>query len=485
MARRAWGIGWALGAATGLVGACLQPAKDLGNVKPDAGPPTVCTIDGVVYAPAAPNPMNGCEACQPSASASGWSHAADATPCGDAGLFCIGGTCDAPCSIQGVPARSHQHNPENLNQCCLPSMSTTAWSEWFQDGGQILLGSAGGFVPLAGDFNGDGQRDLALENGLVDPAGITILLNRGDGTFEAPRVFPWAAPPTSGAFVVSDLDHDGLDDLICQGQGAPSALVNQRGGTFGTPIEVAGATVVAGTGDFNGDGIPDLLTYGEGATQPRAGLLLGLGHGAFAAPLALDLGDPSSLARLALARLRGPGQPLDVVQWDPVTSSFSVLLGDGRGGFAAPAVTASGNGFSSIQIVDFNGDGRDDVVGSSGSDSLLYVFLSQPDGALGPAMLTALDFPRGVERYVLAADFDGDHLSDLAGVASEPPGQTVTNLLWRLPDGGVSAPITVGSPGYVLYVIDFNGDGAPDLLTLPTGTSDTVAQLYLNACGAP
>jgi hypothetical protein len=479
--RRVRGIGWVLGAA--LAGGCLQTAKDLGGVKPDGGPPTVCTISGVTYAAAAPNPANDCEVCRPSDGATAWSHGADATPCGDAGRFCIDGACEAPCAIGGFAAREHQHNSAHLNQCCLSSLSTTSWSDWFQDGGQVALGDLG-FFPYAGDFNGDGRPDLALEGATVNPGFVAILLNHGDGTFEAPQVFSFASPPPAGPVMVSDLNHDGFDDLVYLGGGAPSALINQRDGTFGASIQVMGVVAVAGMGDFNGDGIPDILGYLD-VTWRTPQLQLGLGDGRFAPPRAIDLGAPSNETLVVPARLRGADHPLDLVRWDALSQTFSVALGDGSGGFLAPASYPSRYNFDSLQVLDFNGDGRDDLVGSGTSDSLLYVSLAQADGTLGPVSPTALDFPRGVERYLLAADFDGDQHPDLAGMSAEPPGQKVTNVLWRLPDGGLADPLAVGSPGYVIYTLDLNGDGAPDLFTLPTAGAGATAQVYLNACGAP
>jgi Bacterial Ig-like domain (group 3)/FG-GAP-like repeat len=75
-----------------------------------------------------------------------------------------------------------------------------------------------GFALVAGDFNGDGIVDLASTNSL-NPAGsgetnggVTVLLGKGDGAFDAPIYVPTGgSPQTLGA---ADMNHDGLWDFV-------------------------------------------------------------------------------------------------------------------------------------------------------------------------------------------------------------------------------------------------------------------------------
>jgi len=59
------------------------------------------------------------------------------------------------------------------------------------------------------DFNGDGIQDLAVAN--YSSNNVSVLLGRGDGTFQAAINFGAGAFPFSVA--VSDFNDDGLQDV--------------------------------------------------------------------------------------------------------------------------------------------------------------------------------------------------------------------------------------------------------------------------------
>jgi hypothetical protein len=131
------------------------------------------------------------------------------------------------------------------------------------------VGVAPGWVSV-GDFNGDGILDLAVANfgsSLVGayPGTVSVLLGKGDGTFQAAQNYNGG---TSPAFVaVGDFNRDGNLDLIVVDQGNPSGQgssiavwLGNGDGTFQTPVNhAAGAYPFSmAVADLNGDGIPDL-----------------------------------------------------------------------------------------------------------------------------------------------------------------------------------------------------------------------------------
>jgi hypothetical protein len=135
--------------------------------------------------------------------------------------------------------------------------------------GELLLGNGDGtFQPaiglgfggssiVAGDFNGDGNLDLAVTN---YGNTVSVLLGNGDGTFQAPLTYTVGSGPASVA--VGDFNGDGVPDLAVANQGSAnvSVLLGNGDGSFQAALNYAVGTAPwpVGAGDFNGDGFPDL-----------------------------------------------------------------------------------------------------------------------------------------------------------------------------------------------------------------------------------
>jgi uncharacterized protein (DUF2141 family) len=139
---------------------------------------------------------------------------------------------------------------------------------------QQVADSSGLTLATTADLNGDGKLDLIA----MSTAGISILLGNGDGTFGSPVNYPTTYPPftaypPSGTAIAVDLNGDGKLDIVAipwNGQSGSgdtflvSALLGNGDGTFQTAENFqtpsgSGQPVWLTTGDFNGDGKPDLL----------------------------------------------------------------------------------------------------------------------------------------------------------------------------------------------------------------------------------
>jgi hypothetical protein len=110
----------------------------------------------------------------------------------------------------------------------------------------------------AGDFDGDGDPDLVSAQ---TNSAVSLLANRGDGTFAAAVETQLGFTPF--AFAVADLDGDGHLDLATgnQGAGTMAVLFNDGTGTFARAFRYAtgGLPRFVAAADFDGDGNMDVV----------------------------------------------------------------------------------------------------------------------------------------------------------------------------------------------------------------------------------
>ena len=137
-----------------------------------------------------------------------------------------------------------------------------------------------------GDFNNDGAEDLATAN--LNANNITVRLGAGDGTFvnEAPGS-PFAVGNGPRSVAVGDFNNDGNEDLATANEGSDNVTVRLGTGDGSFATQSAGSPFAAGTdpfsvtfGDFNSDGNEDLATGNGGSDNIT--VRLGAGDGTFA-----------------------------------------------------------------------------------------------------------------------------------------------------------------------------------------------------------
>lgn len=122
--------------------------------------------------------------------------------------------------------------------------------------------------PLAittGDFNGDGNLDLAIIGSGFKIRGISILAGNGDGTFGPAVTYP--GPYFADAISAGTFTSSGNEDLIVGSFDGPLEYFQGNGnGTFATPVNIPGAYFVQDVqvADFNGDGLSDIVVPSGG-----------------------------------------------------------------------------------------------------------------------------------------------------------------------------------------------------------------------------
>jgi hypothetical protein len=372
-----------------------------------------------------------------------------------------------------------------------------------------------GYAPLgivAGDFNGDGHLDLATAN--HDSSDLSVLPGTGTGTFGRALTATTESSPFSA--VAGDFNGDGRLDLVTAESGPDgvvTVLVGRGNGTFqdraptdtaGNPVGSAPAAVAVG--DFNGDGLPDLVIANAGSND--LSVLLAAGDGTFhpqvrvavgASPSAVAVGDFNGDGRLDLAVT----VPAFDDNGNPAGGRVAIFLGNGDGTFARTTDPDTGTALSygvgrdpvALVADDFNGDGVPDLavadaeLAGDPSDPQpvgpghVSVLLGDGHGGFGPATAWAVGTGDGPFNPVglVTGDFNGDGRVD---IATADHGSDTVSLLLGQGDGTFLSPATVavGSQPGPLAVADFTGDGRLDLAVGNQG-SDDVSVLLGNGDG--
>jgi hypothetical protein len=239
--------------------------------------------------------------------------------------------------------------PDGLIALPAPEPTDFALNVFFNAGdgtlaAPVIYANPNGFEDIAsGDFDGDGHLDIAELSTSGSAGGIGVFFNAGDGTLRSEVTYVASPDWIAYGLAVADFNGDGKDDVatttILNPNAASEATVLQvftgaSNGSLNGPVSYPIANIPSVyqivTGDFNGDGKPDL---------------------------AMVIGHTSQGALV-----------------DPVPVAVFENLGDGT--FGAPVTYGVAGGAmdygTSIAAGDFNGDGVTDIAVTTSSEDPPY-----------------------------------------------------------------------------------------------------------------
>jgi hypothetical protein len=349
-----------------------------------------------------------------------------------------------------------------------------------------------------GDFDQDGVLDLVSVQVGFTPGSLTRFhRGLGDGTFAAPvTVASFNGNEWVEAWQFNPASDDFLDIVVGSSSAAVRIYPGDGAGSFGAPTTILvhpDALFMGGlaVGDLDGDPYPDLVSVVHDCDGGASAYsLLGSASGAFTVVrTGLSAGSCFPLYSFTIAQLLASADP-DVVGpcWDASGQKLGFLVGDGAGGFslAEPfslATIANRTG-GILGVADFDENGTLDVifndqypVGGPTNWTRTWMDVLLGDGNGGYDFHTRYWTPEpGGQGGIAVADLNRDgHLDIVTSGAwlDRSPGAKV-NLVFGDGYGGFSEVTSIwglAESPETMFVVDFDGDGRPDVLLSTSETS--------------
>ncbi|WDT71112.1 MAG: VCBS repeat-containing protein [Candidatus Manganitrophus sp.] len=199
---------------------------------------------------------------------------------------------------------------------------------------------------------------------------------------------------------------------VMNGIGNVSFLLGDGAGGFSTPVLFPAETSPSGVVAVDLDGDMNLDLIVANSLTNEISLLSGNGDGTFDPPVSFSIGTDAFHRPVALVSedFDEDGTP-DLAAVNNESGSVSIFLNDGAGGFAAPTRFPVGLEPQGIEVGDFNGDGKPDLVipnfRTAVETQSVTVYVGVGDGTFGPS----LEITLGTSKNPVAAAagyFDDD-----------------------------------------------------------------------------
>jgi len=376
-------------------------------------------------------------------------------------------------------------------------ISTPAGAQFagFGDRVDFDLGSNSPSNSVAGDFDGDGDLDLAfpmLKSTQFDT--VAVMLNNGDGTFSSSSFYNVGGQPND--IVAGDVDLDGDLDLVVANSESNdcSVLRNTGNGSFLPEVFFAVGTTPKGVAisDVNADGLPDIISSSSADNTVTVTLGDGTGTG-WATSVTMTTNNNGgtgglSPGAIAVVDLNADSLP-DIITANAGSGTCTILYNiPGNPGqfFSGDFAIFAGVGDNpqDVQVADVDRDGDLDLVVANRSDATVSTRLSNFSGGglVFPTFGAGSDFsvPAGPIGLSLAdidsppLGFDGDLDIIVSSESADQIGVLLNNGSGFFTLDSVYG--TLGSPEEPA-VGDFDSDGDIDL-AVPSLFGDAVSLFF-------
>lgn len=316
---------------------------------------------------------------------------------------------------------------------------TIPYTDIYITAGQLY--ALGGLA--AGDLNQDGKLDLFAAHHTVD--FMNVLLGDGAGGFVNGQVFT----PAPGSYikvtsaVCKDVNSDGSPDIVL---GTPQVRIcaNDGFGNFSLLFTIPNVNETRDIRilDFDLDGAGDILTF-------NMEIYRGAPNGTFAPPVTLPTIDPNappyySRTAYAAADINHDELPDIVSIYSNIygQSQVQTFLNLGNMQFQQLPISGFTNNSGAVELADMDGDGNLDLV--SADHNFLTLQIQKGDG-FGNFSL-AFDPLAFAPANIAIVDFNGDGRNDMLITDSLTPG-TLSNYINKIPAPSGTGGYGSGTPG--------------------------------------
>jgi hypothetical protein len=322
-------------------------------------------------------------------------------------------------------------------------------------------------------------RSLTLASTKALPLALILILASGIAFSQNSFMVRFSTASSDGVQLNrGDFNHDGIPDILMgnnsgtDGSGV-SVYLGIGDGTFQPALDSGAGTPAwdVAVGDFNGDGKPDVAIGGYSeSSQGVLQILLGNGDGTFSVGEALTL--PEIPRAITTADFDKDGK-LDLAL---ALDQVYLYKGAGDGTFVSNGTIQVGNRhmLQQARVGDFNGDGRTDIAVTD--EFNVYVLWNT-----GPFTFTT----KQVANYLFTGtitpvDVNQDHFTDLVttyytcakfGSPACPAWQVLLgmNSQQSLQRGFTLKPATTYDGFGPITAADVNGDGFNDIIAITSG----------------
>ncbi len=339
------------------------------------------------------------------------------------------------------------------------------------------------YTIASGDFDGDGKPDLAVEN--YSDNTISVFRNTATagnintGSLATSSVFATGNGPQYIA--AGDMDGDGKTDIVVANTNDGSISVLRNYPLYPHPtitsvsplIDSPGTSVTITGTNFNTTATNDIVYFGATRatvnTASATSLTVTVPIGATYAPVMVDN---------TLHGLMALSPKAFLPNYDNNAYAQGVINFDPKVTFTDPG----GVGGGQMLIADIDGDGKPDMITSTGASISVYRNISASGSITSGSFATAVDFvvPSAIGGAltfgygaIAAGDIDGDGKPDLVFAGNDASNNF---YIFAFRNTSTSGSISFASPGVIPYIssdeeptsiaiADIDGDGKADVVT--------------------